>query len=476
MSVNQLQAIRAILVLAVLTLNSFASAQLSDCAGDVNNDFEVNGADLGTLLSAWGGSEYDQNGDGMVNGADLGSLLSHWGTCPAPVEWTLVSHTNTSLTEAIDATGTVVRSWTGTGSASSIAYLRPDGSLVRPAAYASSVFGGGAARGGRIQIFNSAGAVQNDFVIASSTSQQHHDICPLPNGNILCIVWDLHTAAEAAAAGRSGLTGNIWSESIIEIAPTGTNTYSIVWQWRVWDHLIQESNAAAANYGVVADHPELIHLNYGTVTGGDWMHMNSIDFSATRNEIVFTSRSFSEIYVIDHSTTTQQAASHVGGVRGRGGDILYRWGNPQVSQRGTSASQSLFVVHGSSFISAGLPGADNLMAFNNGDRTGTANDWSQVVEIVPPRTTSGDYQVPTTGAFGPATPLWSVGAAGSFFGGAVQCGAFRTRANTTIITLTNSGTFFEVNAAGVTVATRNLGANVARAPRYRMVNGLWLGP
>lgn len=55
-------------------------------------------------------------------------------------------------------------------------------------------------------------------------------------------------------------------------------------------------------------------------------------------------------------------------------------------------------------------------------------------------------------------------------------GAFRTRDNTTLITLTNSGTLFEVNAAGITVATRTLSGSVARAPRYRLVNGSWVGP
>lgn len=50
--------------------------------GDLNRDGQVNGADLGLLLSAWGactGCPADLNGDGQVNGADLGLLLSAWG-------------------------------------------------------------------------------------------------------------------------------------------------------------------------------------------------------------------------------------------------------------------------------------------------------------------------------------------------------------------------------------------------------------
>jgi hypothetical protein len=53
---------------------------------DIYRDFNVNGADLGILLSQWGPNtpltESDLNKDGVVNGADLGIMLSFWGACP----------------------------------------------------------------------------------------------------------------------------------------------------------------------------------------------------------------------------------------------------------------------------------------------------------------------------------------------------------------------------------------------------------
>ena len=53
---------------------------------DIYRDFNVNGADLGIMLSQWGPNtpltESDLNNDGVVNGADLGLLLSFWGACP----------------------------------------------------------------------------------------------------------------------------------------------------------------------------------------------------------------------------------------------------------------------------------------------------------------------------------------------------------------------------------------------------------
>ncbi|MCA9284826.1 MAG: esterase-like activity of phytase family protein [Phycisphaerales bacterium] len=47
--------------------------------GDLDGDGLVNGADLGLLLSQWGGpGTADLNGNGIVDGADLGLLLAAW--------------------------------------------------------------------------------------------------------------------------------------------------------------------------------------------------------------------------------------------------------------------------------------------------------------------------------------------------------------------------------------------------------------
>jgi len=82
---------------------------------------------------------------------------------------------------------------------------------------------------------------------------------------------------------------------------------------------------------VVADHPELIDPN-GSVGGGRqisqfWNHMNSIDYNADLDQVMLSVRGSSELWVIDHSTTTAEAASHSGGNSGMGGDLMYRWGS-----------------------------------------------------------------------------------------------------------------------------------------------------
>jgi hypothetical protein len=56
------------------------------CAdADLYANGEINGADLGILLSEWGvavpGSRSDIDGDGLVNGVDLAYVLAFWGPC-----------------------------------------------------------------------------------------------------------------------------------------------------------------------------------------------------------------------------------------------------------------------------------------------------------------------------------------------------------------------------------------------------------
>ena len=61
------------------------SCQGSDCLGDLNGDGDVNGSDIGYMLSVFGSTDpppsADLNGDGFIDGADLGLLFSAWGPC-----------------------------------------------------------------------------------------------------------------------------------------------------------------------------------------------------------------------------------------------------------------------------------------------------------------------------------------------------------------------------------------------------------
>ncbi|MFO0826944.1 MAG: M12 family metallo-peptidase [Phycisphaerales bacterium] len=52
------------------------------CPADLNHDGKVDGADLATLLGAWGTNGADLNGNGTTDAADLAVLLGAWGNCP----------------------------------------------------------------------------------------------------------------------------------------------------------------------------------------------------------------------------------------------------------------------------------------------------------------------------------------------------------------------------------------------------------
>ena len=138
----------------------------------------------------------------------------------------------------------------------------------------------------------------------------------------------------------------------------------IIWKWHLWDHLIQDQDSSLNNYGIIKNHPELIDINIGSFTNpneGDWLHTNSIAYHEQYDQIIFSSRHLCEIYIIDHSTTIAEASEHTGGNSNKGGDILYRWGNPINYGRGTINDQKLNAQHGAHWIPQGFPGSGNII-------------------------------------------------------------------------------------------------------------------
>ena len=382
--------------------------------------------------------------------------------------FTVISPGDSSDTYMMDVDGTILKTWHGASRPASFAYMLADGSILRPCKDSGGQFSGGGA-GGRIQKLDADDNLLWDFYYSNYDHQQHHDVQPMPNGNVLLIAWERKTQQEAIDAGRQSISGEMWPTLIVEVEPVGATGGNIVWEWHLWDHLIQDADPGKPNYGVVADHPELIDINYGDPGGpqggGDWIHANSVDYHEELDQIVFSSRAFNEFYIIDHSTTTEEAAGHTGGKSGMGGDILYRWGNPLVYDRGTSSDQYFYVIHGVNWIDCGLPGAGHILAFNNGDRPGSVDDYSTVDEIVTPVDEEGDYYLETGEPFGPSAPVWTYGGPG-WYAGETQCGAYRLPNGNTLITAAQSGYVFEVTESGTTVWDYDHPSNVPRAPRY----------
>ena len=249
----------------------------------------------------------------------------------------------------------------------------------------------------------------------------HHDFLKMPNGNVLLLVRDLKTREEAIAAGANPefVSGDkLDYEYLLEVRPTSAGGGEIVWEWSSWDHLIQDFDPSKPNYGAIADHPELIDINFllqsiherHPAHPRDWLHANAIDYNPELDQIMLSPRHFSELWIIDHSTTTEEARGHAGGNSGMGGDLLYRWGNPRAYDRGDASDQRLFWPHQPHWIRPGLPGAGNILLFNNGlEFPGDERGYSSIDEIA----TSVDgyrYRRADAAAYSLDKPAWTYAA------------------------------------------------------------------
>ena len=364
---------------------------------------------------------------------------------------TLFQPMSSATTYLVDEFGTVVNTWLGSGTPGLSVYMLDNGNLLRTTAIGSGPGGGG---GGRVQEVTWNNTVLWGFDYSSSSLQGHHDVEYLPNGNVLMIAWEYLSNAEAQANGRNPalLSGGTFSpDHIIEIQHDGLGGGSIVWEWHVWDHLIQDFDNTKANFGVVGDHPELINVNFPVVATNDWNHCNGMDYNAEFDQIVISSQQNSEVWVIDHSTTTAEAAGHTGGNSGKGGDLLYRWGNPQAYDAGLPGDKQLFGQHDIQWIAEGRPGAGNFIVFNNGLNR-PAGPFSSVDEFAPPVDALGNYALTPGSAYGPAAALWSyTDPVPTSLYSSIICGTERLENGNTLITLGTAGLMFEVTPAKAVV-------------------------
>ncbi|MEL6427891.1 MAG: aryl-sulfate sulfotransferase [Planctomycetota bacterium] len=350
-----------------------------------------------------------------------------------------------------DLAGNVVHSWPGTTRPGLAVYLAPNGDLVRTRFIANGPGGGGG--GGAIERLTWDGDLLWQFDYTSATYHSHHDIALMPNGNVLMIAWESIGAAGATALGHdpATLSTQFWSEEIIEIEPDGAGGASVVWEWHAIDHVVQDFDAALPDFGDPSAHPERIDINYpeaGPGFDGDWLHANGIDYEPDLDQIVLSLRTFSEIWVIDHSTTTAEAAGSIGGDAGRGGDLLYRWGNPAAYGRGTAADQQLFSQHDPQWIAPGLPGAGHLLVFNNGVGR-PIGDASSAVELAPPLRADGTYELLPGAPYGPALPALELfhPVPTSFFSPTTS-GTQRLANGNTLLVAGRTGEFIELDPSG----------------------------
>jgi hypothetical protein len=352
--------------------------------------------------------------------------------------YTLITSMNTDKTYLIDMLGYVVHTWEHKTKPPGLHFVLLEnghimgntgiGMMQRPTVesrqgptennYGQAVAGNkgkpsyGGAVGGLIEL-DWDGNVVWEFEPGPSEGTVHHDFVRLPNGNTLCNAWEAVSYEEAIAGGRRAdqtTERGVAADVIYEIDPDG----KIVWKWSAWEHRGMNSKAHLDVNYITYVLPEHAQSN------PDWNHFNTVDYDPATDRILVDSREFGELYIIDHKT----------------GDIVYRWGNPSAYGAGapptftTPGGQILFGPHNAHWITEGLPGAGNILIFNNGWARPPIN-YSSVIEMDP-----------DTGKI-----VWEYksGSSNSFFSAHIS-NAQRLPNGNTLVCSGNSGHLFEVTA------------------------------
>ena len=238
----------------------------------------------------------------------------------------------------------------------------------------------------------------------------HHDIEPMPNGNILLIVNDFKTHEEAESIGFKPTNDRaIAFQRIIEIEPNlKDGSTRIVWEWDILDHIVQDLYPDRPNYGKPSEHIGKIDVNYvGKSTKfipGSVFHFNAISYNEERDQILVSNFGTNEIFILDHSTTTKEAKTDKGGISGKGGDLIYRWGNPNAYGMAGIESRQLFKQHDAAWIPKGIPGKGDISIFNNG--VNRKPMYTAYIELELPKLRNSRYQRASNKPFGPMAPAY----------------------------------------------------------------------
>ncbi len=375
----------------------------------------------------------------VLLGLVLGTLLQTQAQDVYP-GWAFYSSGTKCYLYDVDDT-TPMHTWTSAYRAAGAAHLMRDSSVLFSAFNPDPGWSGGVLLGGRFQIITWDGEVVWDFNYSSP------EYCPHHNFEIMYYTDEQDEVPHVMAACYEKVSGTSrLPDMLVEIKPTGKTTGEVVWEWHAWDHRTNDPD----------NHPELIEAP--GERQGDWNHVNNVSYNRDLDQLVVDMKSFDEFIIIDHSTTTAEAASHSGGDYGMGGDLLYRWG--QASNYGISGSDYIVGFHGGKWVpyvfpgtNLEVPGAGNVLIYHN--------DRDEIVEVTPPGDGDGVYPRDQGEAWGPSSPTWTHDINASSHEGSVM-------------RLPNGNTFicdagkamYEVTPSGQEVWRLDKGGNMGRKYAY----------
>ncbi|MFN8294946.1 MAG: aryl-sulfate sulfotransferase [Chitinophagales bacterium] len=347
----------------------------------------------------------------------------------------------------IDKCGNLINSWQTDRIPGQATYLLENGSLIR-AGHDLSPFYNIGGKGGYIEQFDWYNNKIWSFKLSDYDNCLHHDFKVLKNGNILALVWsEVRPLTKVIEMGRNPALNSTWvlTEKVVEIQPLGKDSGKIIWEWDLFDHLIQDFDSTKSNYGIIRNHPELVNINYVQEIAPNWVHINSIDYNENLDQILLSARLFSEIWVIDHSTTSVEAKGHTGGKYGRGGDLLYRWGNTRAYNRGDTTNQQFFFQHDAKWIKSGFKHEGKILVFNNGLNRPDGK-YSTINIISPPiNINTHTYSIDNINPFLPVKPDWTYKLPTEFYSSYLS-GVQPLKNGGYLICSGTNGIFFEIDS------------------------------
>ena len=298
----------------------------------------------------------------------------YWDQSKAYGGYTVVSPSRVDGVYLIDMSGEVVKYWpelTGL-------YLAEDGTLV------------GSKRGADFVEVDWDGNVLWEYSETRESYHPHHDDLRIYNAALgeytrlyIANVDMSHDEVIALGADptRAERYEGVQMDAIVEVDREG----NVIWEWHFSDHLIQDRFPSKKNHvgegRTLADYPGRMDINWG-VPSVDYMHSNGIDYNPDLGHVAISTNRFFEIYIIDHDGTFVAGDPEESRrlAAGEAGDFLYRFGNPANYGQGDFpyySDKEWFILpyaghrqiggnHDIQWIKEGLPGAGNLLLFNNG--------------------------------------------------------------------------------------------------------------